>query len=130
MKDPRVPDKNQKCIGKSDKSKPKTPYERTDEVGKRIIDKEAKKKTLIEGLTISGCLLILILLIFLGLYSSGLLRCRCYENTMRGHWIISCKKCLCCSCFRSRYNSPGHESSATVFTFQAAPVSASSREMD
>ena len=119
MDDPRIPIPEKGCPGKN------------DTLWKTLHDeKAAKKKALIEGLTIGGCLLVLILLISLGLYSSGLLRCRCYENTMRGHWIISCNKCLCCSCFRSRYNSPGHESSATVFTFQNAPISASSREMD
>ena len=130
MDDPRIPKIAEKeCPGINDKTS-KTLHDRANEEGKRIIDEKAKKKALIEGLTVGGCLLILLLLILLGLYSSGLLRCRCYENTMRGHWIVSCKKCLCCSGFRSRYNSPGHESSATVFTFQNAPISASSREMD
>ena len=129
MDEPRITLPEKGCPGINDKTW-KTLYDRANEEVRKFIDEKAKKKALIEGLTIGGCLLILILLILLGLYSSGLLRCRCYENTMRGHWIISCKKCFSCSCFHSQYNSPGHESSVTAFTFHGAPGSASSREMD
>ena len=51
--------------------------------------------------TITGSMTILILLLLLGLYLAGKLRCRCFKNETSNHVILTFRE----SCFKTRFDS-------------------------